>query len=926
MDVDLTAGIVRILKPDGTTAGTGFVVSDEGLIATCAHVVQYAGAGPGDTVRVTFHAVDEEREAIVEPEWWRAPDVEDVAILHLDGPLPEGVVSLPLGSSAGAEGHTLSTFGFPDAKPVEGMAGKCEVVGRTTERGFPILQLRSSEVTPGFSGAPVLDTVTHRVVGMVTAITVLDQYGRLPETAFITPTQTLRAVCPALKVSDICPYQGLAAFTEADAEFFFGRKALVTDLVDHLCSNPRFLAVVGPSGSGKSSVVQAGLFPAIRRGEVPGSGDWHLLTLRPGADPFATLSAAGLDASQDGDLQAAVRAFLETHPQVERLMLFADQFEELFTLCPQPIQEQFLRQLSALLESNLAVTVVLTLRADFYGHLLRYRPLVDWLKIGQVNVPPMGPEELRTAVEEPALRLGLRFEPGLVETIVEEASAAHHPLPLLESALTQLWEKREDGTLTHAAYQALGQVAGAIGQWAEEAYTELVPEERALARRVFSRLMHYGEGEVADTRQRQSLAELVTRPEEQEPLHRVVQRLADARLLVTGGDPGAETAEIIHDALLHQWGRLKHWTAEQREFYLWRQRLDERLQEWEEKRQDEGALLRGALLAEAERWLAERSDDLNLDEQAYIRESVAVRERERAMRERRRRRLILAAMGAAVVFLVLALLAGIQWRRTEEERRIALARQLAAQAQMFVLDNTGTGLVRSALLGVEAMRRLPSLEADQALRRGLNLLPRPLARMAHEDGVRAMAFSPDGRWLATTSDDRTARVWDPATGREVARMAHDDMVWAVAFSPDGRWLATGSADGTARVWDPATGQEVARMAHEDEVVAVAFSPDGRWLATASDDGTARVWDPATGQELARMTCASLVEAVAFSPDGRWLATASGGTVQVWLWRPEDLIAEACSRLPRNLTLEEWGQFIGDEPYHPTCPNLPVPEE
>ncbi len=685
MDGDLRAGIVRVTRPDGETAGTGFVVSDEGLIATCAHVVQGAGAGPGDTVRVAFHATGEVCEALVETAWWRAPEAEDVAFVRLDGPLPDGVTPLLMGSSAGVEGHALATFGFPHAKPVEGMAGKCEVVGRTTERGFPVLQLRSSEVTPGFSGAPVLDTVARRVVGMVTAITVPDQYGRLSETAFVTPVETLRAVCPKLQLSDLCPYQGLAAFTEDHAEFFFGRDKLVADLVDHLRGSPRFLAVVGPSGSGKSSVVQAGLFPALHRGEVPGSEEWHLLSFRPGADPFAALTTAGLDVPQEGDLPAAICAFLETHPQVKRLVLLADQFEELFTLCPPPVQEQFLRQLAALLEGNPSVTLVLTLRADFYGHLLRYRPLVEWLKIGQVNVPPMGPEELRAAVEEPALRLGLSFEPGLVETIVEEAGQAEYPLPLLESALTQLWEKREDGTLTHAAYQAVGRVAGAIGRWAEDTYTKLAPEERPLARRVFTRLVRYGEGEVADTRQQQSLPELVTRPEELEPLHRLVRRLANARLLVTGGDPVAGTVEIIHDALLQQWGRLKHWTAEQREFYLWRQRLDERLQEWEEKGRDEGALLRGVLLVEAAQWLTERPSDLSADERAYIQEGVALRGRELAEEEQRRQREL----------------------EQERELRQFLEKELVARRELArELHDRAGGKLAAVLLRLEIIRAL----------------------------------------------------------------------------------------------------------------------------------------------------------------------------------------------------------------------------
>lgn len=160
MTIDLKAGIVRILQPNGTTAGAGFIVVDDGLIATCAHVVEAAEARPGETVRVVFHSTSEKRSARVEPEWWRPPEAEDVAVLRLDGSLPEGVASLPLGSSEGVEGHTLSTFGFPDARPVEGIAGKCEVMDRTAEGGFSVLQLRSSEVTLGFSGAPALDTLT----------------------------------------------------------------------------------------------------------------------------------------------------------------------------------------------------------------------------------------------------------------------------------------------------------------------------------------------------------------------------------------------------------------------------------------------------------------------------------------------------------------------------------------------------------------------------------------------------------------------------------------------------------------------------------------------------------------------------------------------------------------------------------------------
>jgi hypothetical protein len=366
VSADLTSGVVRISTPEGTTVGTGLVVTNDGHIATCAHVVEGAGAGPGDAVRIVFRATGDERQARVEPDWWRPADAEDVAILCLEERLPDGIEPLLLGSSDGTSGHPLKTFGFPAVQDMDGMWGYGTIGDHTTESGYPVLQLTgTTEVTLGFSGAPVLNTVTRRVVGIVTSIPIPDQYGRLTETAFITPTETLRAVCPLLRLSDLCPYRGLAAFTEADAEFFFGREKLVADLVACLHGSPRFLAVVGPSGSGKSSVVQAGLFPALRRGEMPGSNDWHLLTFRPGVDPFAALIAAGLDATVEADLQMAVRIFLEDREKPRRLVLFVDQFEELFTLCPELVRVRFLGHLLALLESDIPVTTILALRAGF---------------------------------------------------------------------------------------------------------------------------------------------------------------------------------------------------------------------------------------------------------------------------------------------------------------------------------------------------------------------------------------------------------------------------------------------------------------------------------------------------------------------------------------------------------------------------------
>ncbi len=280
---DLRSGVVRILRPDRKTAGTGFVVAGD-LAVTCAHVLP-AEAQPkdgqaGQDVELVFLAGGGRSLASVVPEWLRPAEAEDGAFLQLREPLPEGVRALPLGSSGGASGHPFQTFGFPSASPEEGIRGDGHILGETLMQGMRVLQLSSPQITPGFSGAPVFDTATSRVVGMVNAIAPQDGYGRLAKTAFMIPAETLRLICPRLVLSDVQPYMGLAAFKESDAEFFFGRSREVERLLDALKREPRFLPVLGPSGSGKSSVVQAGLIPELRRGGLPGSDRWEMITAR----------------------------------------------------------------------------------------------------------------------------------------------------------------------------------------------------------------------------------------------------------------------------------------------------------------------------------------------------------------------------------------------------------------------------------------------------------------------------------------------------------------------------------------------------------------------------------------------------------------------------------------------------------------------
>ena len=511
--------------------------------------------------------------------------------------------------------------------------------------------------------------------------------------------------------------------------------------------------------------------------------------------------------------------------------------------------------------------------------------------------------------------MGVKLEEGLAERILQDLGQEPGVLPLLEFALTQLWERQQYRQLTHAAYEAIGGVTQALARHADETLARF-QNERERLRRVFVQLVRPGEG-TEDTRQ------VATREQVGANNWNLVTELADERLVVTGRDTqGQETVEVVHEALLRHWQPLRQWIEQDRQFRVWQNRLRLALREWQEQGRDEGALLRGARLAEAEERLNDHAYELSQAEKDYIKASIALREREATARRRGRRRIVAGLTVGLVVALVLSGLATWQWREADNQRNQALARQLAAQAAL-ALDNTGTGLVQSALLATESLWRDPTPFAYVTWERTMDLLPRhwsirlphvgtewsvafspdsqrlataskdntarvwdvasgrELIRLTHEDPVQSVAFSPDGQRLATASKN-TARVWDAASGRELTRLPHEGDVWNLTFSPDGQRLATSSADNTARVWEVTSGRELARLPHADAAWSVALSLDGQRLATASFDNTVRVWDAASGRELTRLPHESWVKSVAFSPDGQRLATASPGeTARVW---------------------------------------------
>jgi WD40 repeat protein len=804
--------------------------------------------------------------------WWRDANTEDVAFLQLESTAPDYLQSLPLGSTENCNGHSFETLGFPALNPKDGVRGAGHILGSIRLRGQEVLQINSSEVTPGFSGAPVWDLTSRRVVGMVCKIASPDTYGKLTDTAFVTPSETLQSICSEIHAVDVCPYRGLLAFTEADARFYFGRQELVGELVEHLRRNPKLLAVVGSSGSGKSSLVQAGLIPHLP--QIPGFEQSQVVYFRPSAAPLEALRRA-LAASQipiesNAGIAEIADSIIERSRKA-RLVLFADQFEEAFALSPDPERIQFIRGLANLISGSSTVTLLLTLRADFYDQLLRSQ-LGQLVKFGQATVLPMSSKELESTITKPAETIGLQLEPGLTDRILEETADIEQPLPLLEFALTQLWEKREGSFLTHAAYSAIGRVGGALGAWATDAYTSLIPSDRELARRIFTNLVHFGKSGAPDTRRERSVDELTSLSTDRDSVRRIVLYLASRRLLVTDRDPatGEAYAEIIHDALLSEWTQLSSWIREDHPFLFWRQWLQERIQEWREKQQDPGGLLRGGLLAEARQHVSGRSADLTQSEREYIELSHQLQTREEARLEQlsidaeRRKEEVKRGQ-----------------EETLHERQVSLARHLASQAESIRTQHPEL-VERSVLLAVESVRRFRTLEADQALRNGLDLLPRAIARVIHEDEVLCLAFSPSGRFLATGSDDNTARVTEVQTGREIARFVHQSGVTSVRFSADSKLLVSSSMDCTVHVSELVTGRQNLELVHDLQVYSVEISPDGSLLATASMDGTARIWRMQDGTELFRLPHGDQVRAAKFSPDGRFLATASwDSSARIW---------------------------------------------
>jgi WD40 repeat protein len=669
----------------------------------------------------------------------------------------------------------------------------------------------------------------------------------------------------SLGIISFCPYQGLSAFKEENAEYFCGRDKATLGLVSAVNSEP-LVAVVGASGSGKSSLVFAGLIPQLRGDTV---NNWLILSFRPGKNPFAALAVAlvsalnlpederrlaelELDVSLQRD-SATLQNFIKDLTSSTRILLIADQFEEIYTLCTDAEERKiFLDGLLQAVNNAPFFTLLLTLRADFLSRALDdYEPFGRALQQYQLEpVVRMNREELQEAITLPAKQLGFEFEEGLCNTIIDDIEDGDGRLPLLEFTLTQLWKQQYAGRLTHQAYKKIGGVEQALANYADMVYADLSEGERETAQRVFIQLVQPGEG-TEDTRR------LATSEEVGGENWDLVARLADKRLVVTNWDElrNEETVEVVHEALIRHWRRLRGWMQENRKFRIWQQGLMVALQQWVESGKDDGALLRSATLAVAEDWLQQRGGEVSKPQRWFIEKSVALQERERKQKQRLRRSVITGLVCGLVVISGFAVFAGWQWR---EARILAIKSQNSELvsgsyfAEKLFASNNELEALLEIVKTAKKLKSPQTFESD-TIQRVLETLNKLVNEIREYNRLQIDVNSDlnvNSHYLNANSAEKLASFSSKLASafKENIQQKHNILIFnhdydfsAIYFSPDGKTIAAACNDGRIKLW-AIDGRYLETInAFNTLVTDIHFTPDSKTLVSASIDGEIKFW-------------------------------------------------------------------------------------
>ncbi|MCK2241712.1 MULTISPECIES: trypsin-like peptidase domain-containing protein [unclassified Crossiella] len=773
--MDNAPSIVRILDAEGAVAGTGFLVTSE-LALTCAHVL-----GEQDSITLDFPLLD--GDSTVSARVVAAVAEADIAVLRLDV-TPPGAVPSRLSREPVRWGEQVRVFGFPPE--LEHGVWVAAELRAATAAGW--VQIESApgrrRVGPGFSGSPVYSPAAGGVVGMVVAA----ERGAGTTTAYVLPVAALLAADPGIAAPDpaeVCPYRGLEPFGEEHADGFRGRAELTGQVLDVVAAQP-VVVVAGPSGSGKSSLVRAGVVPGVRRRGM----DVVLFRVLAG-DPLTAFALAllgpdaGLAAAEELgkrlDSPEKALPWLLERAGPGGLLIGIDQFEE---IPPEQARELFAALFNLVSaaprqrDGSPTLVLVLTLRSGTLDELVTSQS-ADAVRDGVVFVPPMTRAQLAEAVRAD----GVSFENGLVDRILHDAGTEPGTLPLVEFTLARLWEQREAGQLTNRAYGELDGVAGALAGYAEGLYGRLSPEEQQAARRLLTGLARPDDS--GFQRRQMPLSDV------DYELLPVLGKLSTGRLVVVDGQ--AKIVELAHQALLHRWPRLKGWLAEEREFLSWRQQLRDSLTRWQLDGREEDGLLRGLALARAEQW----QPKLTADEREYVGAS-----RIRAQRRRRRRRVLVGVI-TALALVASGLAVTTYWANLETQEQLQTAQSRALAAESDALQSSDP---RSALqLAQTAWHLAPTTEAWGALFKQYvryqevdklfqGLWPGKLRQvLSSTDGGTTVLVNEEGQpsWWTGLNGDH------PVQARALDRPPTDGMF---QLSPSGKALAFTSADGTVLLW------------------------------------------------------------------------------------------------------------------------------
>ena len=673
------------------------------------------------------------------------------------------------------------------------------------------------------------------------------------------------------------PFRGLESFRPEDSVFFFGREALTKKLVGKIQSHS-FLAVLGASGSGKSSLVMAGLIPAL---------DVDYVIFRPGTNPLGELESAR-----------------------GKALIVVDQFEELFTLTrDEAMREKFIAKLL-----DTRQKIVITLRSDFLGDVGAYRALSEEIQNHLEIIPPMDMSELRRAIEGQAGVIGLRFEADLSHQILDDVEGEPGAMPLLQHSLWELWNRRRGRWLRASEYRAFGGVKQAITSTAEKVYAECTKAEQEQLRDIFLRLTRLDDNdEGRDTRRRVPLGDLIPSGRDAASITLLLDKLANARLIVKTVNKDTTEVEVAHEALIRHWERLRLWLNEDRDNLRLRESVSEDARRWENAGRDESLLNhRGGRLDDA-LVLGENSRyGLTEIEKVYLNGCIALRNKEQSARERRYRWMVIASVAAATIFLVLGGFGLTKSNEASKQARLALANQLASQAQSLTEKDPGLSL----LLATESLRlnlitghpRLPQI--DNAMRDSLSNIGGQILNQSRAPS----AFSPDNHWLVTYSNDHIIQIWDLTKNNPfsapVKQLKGNTPIDKFIFSDNGRWLVV--LRGAIELWDLSSENPSGKLLSKDANPIVSrFSSDNRYLvtisalpskpatsnSTSSKSMTIILWNLETGNPSPQSTISTTVTSQlkkinenmsitpfvepVISPDYHWLFIANRNIVEVW---------------------------------------------